>query len=151
MVDNEPGNIIPVKQSKSNRPVLFIVLGVVAILLGVKVFLDYREKQELQAFYQTEMAAAMLKLDNINEELLLKINEIDLPKEWIRDYRLTLDYPEDLKLIKKIEEHFNESKEEYNINNLFGFLDSNPEIVALNKDKLLVLVIKIGHRKNVYN
>ena len=77
MVNKEPGKIVPRNESKSNRPVVFIVLGVIAILLAVKVFLDYREKQELQAFYQTEMEAAKVKLDDINEELQLKIQEID--------------------------------------------------------------------------
>jgi hypothetical protein len=77
MVDKGPGKIVPVEKSKSNRPVLFIVLGVVAILLAVKVFLDYREKQELQAYYATEMEIAKVKLDDINEELNLKIYEID--------------------------------------------------------------------------
>lgn len=77
MVDKEPGKIVPRNESKSNRPVIFIVLGVVAILLAVKVFLDYREKQERQAYYQTEMEAAKVRLDNINEELQLKILEID--------------------------------------------------------------------------
>ena len=77
MVDKEPkGSIKPV-QKKSNRPMLFIALGIVVILLGVKVFLDYREKQDLQAFYQEEMAAAQLKLDDINEELTFKIAQID--------------------------------------------------------------------------
>ena len=77
MVDKRPGKIVPEEKSKSNRPVLFIVLGIVAVLLAVKVFLDYREKQELQEFYQTEMEAAKVKLDEINEELSLKIKEID--------------------------------------------------------------------------
>ena len=77
MVDKEPiGNIKPVEK-KSNRPMLFIALGIVVILLGVKVFLDYREKQDLQAFYQEEMAAAQVKLDDINEELTYKIAQID--------------------------------------------------------------------------
>jgi hypothetical protein len=77
MVDKNPKKIVPDTKSKSSKPILFIVLGVVAVLLIVKVFLDYREKQELQDFYQTEMEAAKVKLDNINEELSLKIQEID--------------------------------------------------------------------------
>ena len=77
MVEKEPGNIVPRTESKSNRPIVFIVLGVIAVLLAVKVFLDYREKQELEAFYNTEMEAAKVKLDAINEELQFKIQEID--------------------------------------------------------------------------
>lgn len=73
-----------------------------------------------------------------NNPSLFKINDIDLPEEWIRDYRLTLDYPEDLELIKKIEEHFESSGKPYNIKNLFEFLDQNPQVASLNKDKALI-------------
>lgn len=73
-----------------------------------------------------------------NNPSLFKINDIDLPEEWIRDYRLTLDYPEDLELIKKIEEHFEASDKPYNIKNLFEFLDNNPEVASINKDKSLI-------------
>ena len=48
---------------KSRNPLLYVIFGVVVILLAVKVYLDYREKQELQEFYQTEMEAAKEKLD----------------------------------------------------------------------------------------
>jgi N,N'-diacetyllegionaminate synthase len=68
-----------------------------------------------------------------NNPSLFKINEIDLPAEWIRDYRLTLDYPEDLELIKKIESYFEQSGKEYSIKNLFEFLDANPHLAAINK------------------
>ena len=61
----------------SRNPVIFIVFGVIVILLAVKVFLDYREKQELQEFYQTEMELAKVKLGELNEELDLKIQQID--------------------------------------------------------------------------
>ena len=63
-----------------------------------------------------------------------KINEIDLPPELIRDYRLTLDYTEDLLLFNKIEEYFNEKKAENTLCGIFDFLDSNPEIASINKD-----------------
>ena len=62
---------------KARNPVVYVILGVLLILLAVKVFLDYREKQELQAFYQTEMEAARNKLDDLNEELTSKIQQID--------------------------------------------------------------------------
>jgi len=70
-------NIKGPQMSKSKKPLLFVILGVVAILLAIKVVLDQREKKELQEFYQTEMAAADLKLEKINEELTSKIKEID--------------------------------------------------------------------------
>lgn len=69
---------------------------------------------------------------------LFKINEIDLPKEWIRDYRLTLDYPEDLEMIRATEAHFENQGKDYNLNDLFEYLDEHPEVVNINKGLSLV-------------
>ncbi|QQS88006.1 cytidylyltransferase domain-containing protein [Fusobacterium canifelinum] len=61
-----------------------------------------------------------------------KLNYVDLPEKWKRDYRLTLDYQEDLDLFNKIEEYFLEKNIDYNIDELYKYLDSNPEIVKIN-------------------
>jgi spore coat polysaccharide biosynthesis protein SpsF (cytidylyltransferase family) len=60
------------------------------------------------------------------------INKVQLPKELIRDYRLTIDYQEDLDMFNKIEDHFELNNIEFTINELFQFLDSNPEIANIN-------------------
>ncbi len=67
-----------------------------------------------------------------NNPKYFKINLIDLPKKWIRDYRLTLDYDEDLKMLNKIQNHFEKNNLNFSIENLFEFLDSNPEIPMIN-------------------
>ena len=67
-----------------------------------------------------------------NNPTHFKLNIIDLPKELIRNYRLTLDYPEDLELFNKIEAHFKETGQEYSLPRLFEFLDNNPEIAKIN-------------------
>ncbi|OGH59391.1 MAG: hypothetical protein A2725_01010 [Candidatus Magasanikbacteria bacterium RIFCSPHIGHO2_01_FULL_33_34] len=61
-----------------------------------------------------------------------KLNFVDLPKDLIRGYRLTLDYPEDLEMFKKIEEYFQQTGEEYSIKELFNYLDNNPEVAKIN-------------------
>lgn len=61
-----------------------------------------------------------------------KLNFIELPKKWIRDYRLTIDYQEDLEMFNKIEEYFKKENIEYSIEELYKFLDSNPEIANVN-------------------
>ena len=61
-----------------------------------------------------------------------KLNFYNLPKNLIRDYRLTLDYDEDLKVFNKIAEHFTKIGEEYSIQELFDFLDNNPEVAEIN-------------------
>lgn len=62
-----------------------------------------------------------------------KLNMVNLPPEFVRDYRLTLDYQEDFDLFVKIEEHFAKNNLEYSITELYKFLDENPEIANINK------------------
>lgn len=76
------GNKETVKVGQTDKPsstktILFVVLGVIIILLGIKVLLDYREKEEMQEFYQSEMEASKIKLDELNIEMEQKIHEID--------------------------------------------------------------------------
>jgi len=61
------------------------------------------------------------------------INIVELPKYLVRDYRLTLDYPEDLEMFQKIENYFIENKLEFSLDKLFNFLDMNPSISSINK------------------
>jgi spore coat polysaccharide biosynthesis protein SpsF (cytidylyltransferase family)/sialic acid synthase SpsE len=61
------------------------------------------------------------------------LNLVDLPANLIRDYRLTLDYEEDLELFNRIESHFACSKNKrLSISAIFSFLDQNPSIAAIN-------------------
>ena len=61
-----------------------------------------------------------------------KLNFVDLPLNLIRNYRLTLDYEEDLEMFNKIDKHFVENGIEFSINELFNFLDVNPKISKIN-------------------
>ncbi|MCK4664606.1 MAG: N-acetylneuraminate synthase family protein [Bacteroidales bacterium] len=61
-----------------------------------------------------------------------KLNYVDLPKRFVREYRLTLDYDKDLDLFNKIDEHFVNKGVEYSIVELFEFLDNNPNIANIN-------------------
>lgn len=69
-----------------------------------------------------------------NNPKYFRLNFIELPAELIRPYRLTLDYQEDLEMFRAIEKHFSENNLAYSIQELFKFLDSHPEIAAINKD-----------------
>jgi spore coat polysaccharide biosynthesis protein SpsF (cytidylyltransferase family) len=68
-----------------------------------------------------------------NNPQYFKVNDIQLPKEFVRDYRLTLDYPEDLKLYNIIQNHFDKNDIDTTIHNIYKFLDENPEIAQINK------------------
>jgi N,N'-diacetyllegionaminate synthase len=65
------------------------------------------------------------------------LNGVDLPKKYIRDYRLTLDYQEDIDLFREIQKYLDESKKEFTLDAIFEFLDVNPEVVNINKSLTL--------------
>lgn len=55
-------------------------------------------------------------------------------EENYSNYRLTVDYPEDFELVEKIIQHFNNSKLQFNMDEIIAFLVENPEITDLNKN-----------------
>ena len=69
-----------------------------------------------------------------NNPAHFRLNFIDLPENLIRDYRLTLDYSQDLEMFNIIEDHFKREKINFSIEKLFAYLDEHPEITAINKD-----------------
>jgi len=74
----------------------------------------------------------------VNNPDHFRLNICKLPPQLVRDYRLTLDYPEDLELLDSIEKHLNEHKLEPSVTNIFKYLDENPELAKLNKYHTLV-------------
>jgi len=66
---------------------------------------------------------------------LFKVVKIDPSAEMIRpDYRLTLDYPEDLEFFKAVYSHFGLNTYKIGSKELVQFLDDNPCIVNINKE-----------------
>ncbi|NQV53695.1 MAG: spore coat protein [Flavobacteriales bacterium] len=65
-----------------------------------------------------------------------KLQFCDLPKQFVRDYRLTLDYQEDLDLFNAINEEFIDDPN-HSILDVFGYLDSNPSIAGINSHRTL--------------
>ncbi len=60
------------------------------------------------------------------------LNFVDLPDKWVRDYRLTLDYQEDLDMFNEIQRYFEANNLNFSIEILFDFLDKNKETGSLN-------------------
>jgi spore coat polysaccharide biosynthesis protein SpsF (cytidylyltransferase family)/predicted dehydrogenase len=69
-----------------------------------------------------------------NNPHLFKINFVDLPSRLVRDYRLTLDYPEDLQMFEQLFAELAKLRADPYLENIYRVLDQHPEIVALNKD-----------------
>jgi N,N'-diacetyllegionaminate synthase len=86
----------------------------------------------LKSFFPNANYSEYMTWYFMNNQDHFKINIVDLPSSLVRDYRLTLDYQEDLDMFRKIEEHFSKNNLEYNITELFQFLDANPEIANIN-------------------
>ena len=65
---------------------------------------------------------------------IFNVVDLDIPKKHIRkDYRLTLDYPDDFEFLKKIFEYFGKDTYRTSISEIIKYLDKNPQIVEINK------------------
>ena len=62
-----------------------------------------------------------------------KVVDIEIPPELQRkDYRLTLDYPEDFEFFKKIYAHFGADTYKTSMYDIIKYLDDNPDVVKIN-------------------
>ncbi len=68
-----------------------------------------------------------------NNSNYFKINEVVLPNELVRDYRLTLDYQEDLILFNHIQAYLDNNKLDTTLENIYAYLDANLEVAEINK------------------
>ena len=73
-----------------------------------------------------------------NNPHLFKSQVVDLPANLVRNYRLTLDYQEDLDMLNALYRKLAEQKLKINLANVYSILDKDPELVAINKDRTLV-------------
>lgn len=60
----------------------------------------------------------------------VRIHKVNLPEKFVRPYRLTLDYQEDLTLCNLIHNAF--PTEDYSLSDVIDFLDKHPEIAQIN-------------------
>lgn len=67
-----------------------------------------------------------------NNADIFKVNSIDLPDKLIRDYRLTLDYQEDLEMFDRLYEKLSENNLDPSLKNVYKILDQNPDIPKIN-------------------
>lgn len=74
----------------------------------------------------------------ITNKDIFQVDMHDLPKEWVRTYRLTLDVQEDLDMFNALFEKL--GKKEVSIKNVFDVIDKNPWIHELNDAMVLKYV-----------
>ena len=69
----------------------------------------------------------------LNNKNYFKINFLKLPKEFSRNYRLTLDYNEDLALFNSLFKKLSNKKLKIDLKNIFLILDNNKNMRNINK------------------
>ena len=67
-----------------------------------------------------------------NNPDVFKVNIVNLPPQYVRSYRLTLDYPEDLQMFERLYSLLEERGLEPTLTNVFSILDAHPDIPRLN-------------------
>ena len=67
-----------------------------------------------------------------NNPEIFQLNIINLPQECVRNYRLTLDYKEDLDLFNKIFEKVEPNLSSYKLEQIFSILDKDPILAKIN-------------------
>lgn len=67
-----------------------------------------------------------------NNPEYFNLNFVELPNEWIGDYRLTLDYEEDLEMYNRIMKYYEETHSEFSLASIVAYLKANPEIAKMN-------------------
>jgi len=67
-----------------------------------------------------------------NNPEIFKLEIVDLPSELVRNYRLTLDYAEDLELFNKLYGELNKHSLEVNLKNIFNILDKQSDLASIN-------------------
>lgn len=88
--------------------------------------------KKAKSYFKTANYSEYMTYYFINNPDYFRLNYVDLPKHLIRDYRLTLDYPEDLEMFNIIHSRLRADGREETIENIFELLDSNPEVARIN-------------------
>jgi spore coat polysaccharide biosynthesis protein SpsF (cytidylyltransferase family)/sialic acid synthase SpsE len=98
---------------------------------GIEI-INVQALKKVKSFFPSADYSEYMTFYFMNNPWHFKINEVMLPERLVRNYRLTLDYEEDLVLFNKIEEYLEKNKLETTLENIYRFLDANPEIAKIN-------------------
>jgi len=91
--------------------------------------------RKIKSYFQSADYSEYMTWYFQNNPEFFKLQFVDLPSELVRDYRLTLDYDEDLQLFNKIDDYFsNKGQNSYTLIDVFQYLDAHPEVASINKN-----------------
>lgn len=74
----------------------------------------------------------------LNNRNYFKINLVKLPSKLVRNYRMTLDYKQDLDFFNKLYCQLEKKRLEVNLHNIFTILDKEKSIKKINSDCSLI-------------
>ncbi|QQS49717.1 MAG: N-acetylneuraminate synthase family protein [Bacteroidota bacterium] len=103
----------------------------VAVGTGVEI-INATSLKKIKNYFKSAKYSEYMTWYFQNNPEYFKLNFFDLPDELVRNYRLTLDYPEDLEMFNQLHDNLINSKLDLNILNIFSFLDTHPEINSIN-------------------
>lgn len=127
-IDNEIGQILLQEHFKNGSD--FTSASKAAVGTNVEI-LTASALEEVKRHFPSANYSEYMTWYFINNQDHFKIHLVDFPDDLVRDYRLTLDYQEDLEMFNRIHEEL-KSKGEYSIRDIFELLDANPEIPEIN-------------------
>lgn len=105
-------------------------LSVDGLPLGMDAYMVRRQAFEVIAAIKNETDTEFWP-EYFKDHSIFKHKSIKADREHARDFRVTLDYPQDLELFKRVYGQCFEGKP-IAISQTIGFLDANPDIRALN-------------------
>lgn len=82
----------------------------------------------------------------MDNSLIKKVKIIAKPKHRRNDIRLTLDYPEDLILLRAIYEKLGSKGRYFSLDKIISFLDANPELKLINIHREAEYLERIEHQ-----
>ena len=127
-IDNEIGQILLQEHFKGGSD--FTSGSKAAVGTNVEI-LTASALEEVKRHFPSANYSEYMTWYFMNNQDHFKIHLVDFPGDLVRDYRLTLDYQEDLEMFNRIHEEL-KSKGEYSIRDIFELLDVNPEIPEIN-------------------
>ncbi|MDA7639313.1 N-acetylneuraminate synthase family protein [Akkermansiaceae bacterium] len=127
-IDNEIGQILLQEHFKSGSD--FTSGSKAAVGTNVEI-LTASALEEVKRHFPSANYSEYMTWYFMNNQDYFNIHLVDFPGDLVRDYRLTLDYQEDLEMFNRIHEEL-KAKGEYSIRDIFELLDTNPEIPEIN-------------------
>jgi len=91
--------------------------------------------RKIKSYFQSADYSEYMTWYFQNNPEFFNLQFVDLPSELVRDYRLTLDYDEDLQLFNMIDHYFiTKGQDSYTLMDVFQYLDAHPEVASINKN-----------------